>query len=183
MGVFNGVHDLPLPLVIVVVVLLSEGAFVGAELHFGAERGEEGDENDVGEKRVEDALREGGGAVLGRGHEVARDPVLGAVLFDEWVLGVRGNLSRLMEGGRGSGVIGIGGETGIGERGPVGVEEGVVEGSREVGDVDVDCGRGEWRERRVEGGCCCGGGEDEEEEEGEGENGEEGAEEEELGDV
>ena len=88
MGVFNGVHDLPLPLVIVVPVLLSEGAFVGAE------RGEEGDENDVGEKRVQDAFGKGIGAVLGRGDEVACDPVLGAVLFDERVLGVRGDLSR-----------------------------------------------------------------------------------------
>jgi len=88
LGGFNGVHDLPLPLVIVVPVLLSEGAFVGAE------RGEEGDENDVGEKRVQDAFGKGIGAVLGRGDEVACDPVLGAVLFDERVLGVRGDLSR-----------------------------------------------------------------------------------------
>lgn len=176
-GGFEGLDDLSLSPVILVAELLPEGGSVGAELHLGAEGGEEGDENDVGLGGIEDAFGEGGGAVLRRGHEVGGDPVLGAVLLDERVVGVGG------EGGGAVGGevivivivigVGVGGEAGVGEGGPVALEEGVVEGSGEVGDVDVDGGGGGgggegWR---VED---CGCGEGGEEVEGEGENGENG---------
>lgn len=114
LGASNRVHDLPLPLVILVPGLLPERALVLSELHLHAERGEERNENDVGEARVEDALGEGSGAVLRWGHKVARDPVLGAVLFDERVVGVGREFGRWMEG-EGSLVIWVSGESGIGE--------------------------------------------------------------------
>lgn len=46
-------------------------------------------------------------------------------------------------------VIFIGGESGVGERGPVTVEKVVVERSGEVGNVDVDGGRSVRGGRRV----------------------------------
>lgn len=114
LGASNGVHDFPLPLVILVPGLLPERAPVRSELHLRAERGEERNENDVGEARVEDALGEGSGAMLRWGHKVARDPELGAVLFDKRVVGIGREFGRWMER-EGSLVICVGGESGIGE--------------------------------------------------------------------
>jgi len=114
LGAFNGVHDLPLAVVILVPGLLPERALVRSELHLRAERGEERNENDVGETRVEDAFGEGSDSLLRRGDKVAHDPVLRAVLFDERVVRVRRVFGNRMEG-EGMLVIFIGGEAGVGE--------------------------------------------------------------------
>ena len=68
-----------------------------------------------------------------RGDEVSRDPILGAALFDEWVLRIGREFEVLVEMGLGLVGLGVGGKTGVWNGGGlVGVEEAVVEGSGEV---------------------------------------------------
>jgi hypothetical protein len=112
-----------------------------------------------------------------RGDEVYHDPILDAVLFDEWVLRIGKEFEVLVEMGLGLMGLGVGGETGVWNGGgPVGVEEAVVEGSREVGDVNIDGVMGMKGDLGLD--LWVG----EEEEEGEGENAEESEREEESGD-
>lgn len=127
------VDDFPLPPVVFVAVLLAEGALGSPpELHLRRQRREEGNKDDIGFPPVRDDPH--GGRRRRRGAEGGEEPVLGAVLLDEGVLGVW----RVVVRGR---VVRVGRGLDAGVRcaeGPVAVEQAVVERAGEVRDVDPE---------------------------------------------
>lgn len=111
----DAVDDLPLPPVVFVPVLLAERALGSPpELHLRGQRREEGHEHDIRFPPVRDDAHGG----RRRRAEGGEEPVLGAVLLDEGVLGV----GRVVARGR---VVRVGGsrDAGVGGgEGPVAVE-------------------------------------------------------------
>lgn len=132
----DAVDDLPLAAVVLVPLLPAERA-LGAppELHLRGQRREEGDEHHIRVPPVRD--HPDGGRGRRARLEGGEEPVLGAVLLNQWAIRVRRVRARRPR----RRVVGVGGgrDAGVGggER-PVEVEEAVVERAGELRNVDPE---------------------------------------------
>lgn len=136
----NQIHHLPLPLIILIPNLLPKRPLGHPQLHLRAQRCEERHKDHIRLIRAENPLRKRPTPQFLRRQQIAEDPVLCAVLFDQWAFWVGWELGFFAGSGERSPEIGVrvAAEPGIVVERPVAVEKAVIEGSGEVCNVYFD---------------------------------------------